>query len=59
MSTQKSDGTLDPPAGTGESLQKYLELQPSGNYAAQAKEMLSTIGQKVETSFGGSKAKKK
>jgi len=59
MSTQKSDGTLEPPAGTNESLQKYLELQPSGGYAEQAKGMLSMLGQKVETSFGGSKSKKK
>ena len=59
MSTQKSDGTLEPPAGTGESLQKYLELQPSGNYSDQAKGMLSMLGQKVETSFGTSKSKKK
>ena len=58
MSTQKSDGTLEPPAGTNESLQKYLELQPSGSYADQAKGMLSMLGQKVETSFG-SKSKKK
>jgi tetratricopeptide (TPR) repeat protein len=58
MSTQKSDGTLEPPAGTGESLQKYLELQPSGNYSDQAKGMLSMLGQKVETSFGA-KSKKK
>lgn len=59
MSTQKSDGTLEPPAGTSESLQKYLELQPSGNYSDQAKGMLSMLGQKVETSFGTSKSKKK
>jgi hypothetical protein len=59
MSTQKTDGTLEPPAGTSESLQKYLDLQPSGNYADQAKGMLSMLGQKVETSFGTSKAKKK
>jgi hypothetical protein len=38
--------TLEPPAGTSESLQKYLDLQPSGNYADQAKGMLSMLGQK-------------
>ena len=59
MSTQKSDGTLEPPAGASESLQKYLDLQPSGNYSDQAKGMLSMLGQKVETSFGASKSKKK
>jgi tetratricopeptide (TPR) repeat protein len=59
MSTQKSDGTLEPPAGTSESLQKYLELQPTGGYADQAKGMLSLLGQKIETSFGTTKPKKK
>jgi tetratricopeptide (TPR) repeat protein len=58
MSTQKSDGTLETPTGTTESLQKYLELQPTGGYADQAKGMLSMMGQKIESSFGSQKKKK-
>ena len=60
MSTQKSDGSLAPPEGTTESLQKYLELDPSGGYAEQAKGMLQALNQKVESSYGTpTKSKKK
>jgi tetratricopeptide (TPR) repeat protein len=44
------------PAGTAESFQKYLELQPTGTYADAAKQMLASIGASVETSFGKKKA---
>src|SRR5882762_3963984 len=44
------------PAGTAESFQKYLELQPTGTYADTAKQMLASIGASVETSFGKKKA---
>jgi tetratricopeptide (TPR) repeat protein len=43
------------PAGTAESFQKYLELQPTGTYADAAKQMLASIGASVETSFGTKK----
>ena len=59
MSTQKSDGTLSPPEGTTESLQKYLELEPSGGYAEQAKGMLQALNQKIESSYGTAKSSKK
>ena len=42
--------------GTADALKKYLEMDPSGRYAAAAKEMLTTIGEKVETTY--SKGKK-
>lgn len=45
------------PDGTAEAFQKYLELQPTGPHAAEAKAMLDTLGAKVETSFGTSKKK--
>jgi len=45
------------PEGTAEAFQKYLELQPNGPHAAEAKAMLDTLGAKVETSFGTSKKK--
>ena len=44
------------PQGTAEAFQKYLELQPSGTYADAAKQMLTSIGGSVETSFGKKKA---
>ena len=47
------------PAGTAEAFQKYLELQPTGTYADAAKQMLTSIGASVETSFGKKKAAKK
>ncbi len=46
------------PPGTAEALNKYLELQPTGPYADAAKQLLASIGAKVETSYG-TKGKKK
>jgi len=47
------------PEGTAEAFQKYLELQPTGTYADAAKQMLTSIGSSVETSFGNKKKPKK
>lgn len=57
--TLTKDGKMEAPAGTAESFQKYLELQPTGTYADAAKQMLTSIGGSVETSFGKKKAAKK
>ena len=46
------------PEGTAEAFQKYLELQPSGQYAEPAKQMLASIGASVETKFGKKKSTK-
>jgi tetratricopeptide (TPR) repeat protein len=46
------------PPGTAEAFQKYLQLQPAGTYADAAKQMLTSIGGSVETSFGKKKAAK-
>ena len=43
------------PEGTAEAFQKYLELQPTGTYADAAKQMLTSIGASVETTFGNKK----
>ena len=43
------------PAGTAEAFQKYLELQPTGQYADAAKQMLTSIGASVETTYGKKK----
>jgi tetratricopeptide (TPR) repeat protein len=43
------------PQGTAEAFQKYLELQPTGQYADVAKQMLASIGAPIETGFGTKK----
>jgi hypothetical protein len=43
------------PPGTAEAFQKYLELQPTGTYADAAKQMLTSIGSSVETTYGKKK----
>jgi tetratricopeptide (TPR) repeat protein len=50
---------MEAPPGTAEAFNKYLELQPTGQFAGPAKEMLTSIGATVETSFGKSKTKTK
>jgi tetratricopeptide (TPR) repeat protein len=59
--TTKGDKMVAPP-GTAEAFNKYLELQPTGQFAEPAKQMLASIGATVETSFGkgktGTKTKK-
>jgi len=52
--TLQGDKMIAPP-GTAEAFQKYLELQPTGTYADAAKQMLTSIGSSVETSFGNKK----
>ncbi len=47
------------PEGTAEAFNKYLELQPTGVHAEDAKAMLTSIGAPVETSFGKKKTSKK
>src|SRR5208337_1202343 len=54
--TLQGDKMVAPP-GTAEAFQKYLELQPTGTYAQPAKDMLTSIGASVETSFGEKKKK--
>ena len=49
--TTKPDGSIQPPEGTREAFSKYLELAPTGEFADSAKQMLATIGEKVDTSF--------
>ena len=46
------------PPGTAEAFQKYLALQPNGQFAQNAKDMLASMGATIETSFGKSKKKK-
>jgi tetratricopeptide (TPR) repeat protein len=53
-----SDGKVTPVPGTVESFQKYLELAPTGPYAQSAKDMLTTLGTTVDTTFQNPNAKK-
>ena len=56
--TLQGDKMVAPP-GTAEAFQKYLELQPTGQYADVAKQMLASIGASIETGFGKKKAASK
>ena len=40
------------PEGTADALNKYLELEPTGQYAQPAKDLLASMGATVETSYG-------
>ncbi len=53
------DNKMIAPPGTAETLNKYLELAPNGPLAGNAKELLASIGAKVETSYTKSGGKKK
>jgi tetratricopeptide (TPR) repeat protein len=56
--TVDKEGKMIAPEGTAEALNKYIELKPDGPYAQGAKDLLASIGAKVETSFGKPKEKK-
>ena len=59
LATADSSGKLSAPEGTAEAFQKYLELQPNGPHAEDAKQMLAALNQKIETGFGKKTAPKK
>ena len=49
--TADPSGKIIAAPGTIESLQKYLELKPDGNFAAQAKDLIASLGGTVSTTF--------
>jgi tetratricopeptide (TPR) repeat protein len=51
------DNKMVAPPGTAENLNKYLEMQPQGQFAAPAKELLATIGAEVDTTYKKKKGK--
>jgi len=53
------DGSIIPPEGTKEALQKYLELAPDGPFAASAQGALQSLQGKVETEYTSPDAQKK
>ena len=58
MATTDSSGKIVAPDGTTEAYQKYLELQPTGPHADEAKQMLAALNATVETNYGKKGAKK-
>lgn len=58
MATTDPSGKIVAPDGTTEAYQKYLELQPSGPHAEEAKQMLAALNATVQTSYGKKAAKK-
>jgi tetratricopeptide (TPR) repeat protein len=56
--TLQGNKTIAPP-GTAEAFQKYLEIAPEGPNAQSAKDLLTSIGSSVETSYGKKKTSKK
>jgi tetratricopeptide (TPR) repeat protein len=56
--TTGPDGKVTAPPGMQEALNKYLELQPSGQFADAAKGMLQMIGATIQTDYSNPNAKK-
>ena len=53
--TTDKNGKVIPAPGTAEALNKYLELQPTGQFAEGAKGMLQYIGSSIEVNYGTKK----
>jgi tetratricopeptide (TPR) repeat protein len=51
-----ADGKLNPPPGTREAFQKYLELEPTGPFAEQAKGMLASLDATIQTQYANPNA---
>ena len=49
--TYTKEGKIEPVPGTAEALNKYLELQPNGAHAEEAKQLLASLGESVQTSY--------
>lgn len=54
-----ADGKITAPPGMQEALNKYLELQPNGQFAEAAKGMLQMIGATIQTDYSNPNAPKK
>jgi tetratricopeptide (TPR) repeat protein len=55
--TVDKDNKMTAPDGTAEAFNKYLELQPNGPNAENAKQLLASIGAPIENGYGGAKKK--
>ncbi len=49
--TTDKTGKVKAPEGTAEALNKYLELQPNGAHAEEAKQLLAGLGEQVQTTY--------
>ena len=54
-----ADGKIQPPAGTAEAFKTYLQLEPTGANAEQAKGILASFDQAIETKYVNPDGKKK
>lgn len=52
-------GKINPPSGTAEEFQKYLQLKPDGPFAQPSKDMLAQLGESVQTTYSAPGSKKK
>jgi tetratricopeptide (TPR) repeat protein len=50
---------ITPPEGTTDAFQKYLELEPNGAHAEDAKNIITSLGESVQTSYKKGKGTKK
>ncbi len=57
--TTGADGKIVAPPGMKEALEKYLALEPTGQFAEAAKGMLQTIGATIQTNYSNPSAPKK
>jgi len=56
--TTGPDGKIVAPPGMKEALEKYLQLEPNGQFADAAKGMLQTIGATIQTNYSNPSQKK-
>jgi tetratricopeptide (TPR) repeat protein len=57
--TMGADGKIVAPPGMKEALEKYLTLKPDGQFAQPAKELMTTIGGQIQTTYENPNAPKK
>ncbi len=57
MASVTEDGIPVPPPGTVEAFKKYVELEPSGPFAAEANNMIEVLAAQVKTTFDAKKDK--
>jgi tetratricopeptide (TPR) repeat protein len=48
---------ITPPEGTAEAFQKYLEIEPEGRHAEEAKGIIASLGESVKTTYRKGKPK--
>src|SRR5581483_6286449 len=53
-----ADGKIVAPEGMKEALEKYLQLEPMGTHAEEAKALLTAIGATIQTNYQNPDAKK-